>query len=77
MKKFIVLVGVGIAAWLLYRWANPPPPPYAGLPPGFQKEMERKDKQVHEDSAGDLGQGAVALCRATLGIKQKVKREWT
>jgi hypothetical protein len=73
MKKVIILLAVGIAVFLMYRWANPPPSPYAGFPQGFQREMERIDIKVREDSEGDLGQGAVALCRARLGIKERVQ----
>lgn len=76
MKKVVVLVVVGVAAFLVYRWAKPPLSPFAGLgfPPEFERYLEEIDKQVREDTAGDLGDGAVALCRARLGIKEKVER---
>jgi hypothetical protein len=73
LKKIVVLVVIGIAALLVYRWANPPPDEYEGLPDWFRRDAIRAEKQVREDMAGDLGHGAVALCRARLGIKEPVQ----
>jgi hypothetical protein len=73
MKVVLFIIACAIAIVVLYNWANPTPSPYAGFPPGFQEEMERIDRQVKEDTAGDLGQGAIALCRARLGIKEPIQ----
>jgi hypothetical protein len=73
VKKIIVIAVIAVAVVLAYRWANPPPDPYDGLPDWLRKDMERAEKQVREDTAGDLGQGARALCRARLGIKEPVQ----
>ena len=73
MKKIAIIAVIAVAAVLIYRWANPPPDPYEGLPDWLRKASERAEKQVQEDMAGDLGKGAVALCRARLGIKEPVR----
>ena len=69
MKRLLLIAVLGGAAFVLYGWAFPAPDPYAGLPPILRSEMQRAEKQVKEDMAGDLGQGAIRLCRARLGIK--------
>jgi hypothetical protein len=73
MKKLIIVVGVVVAAVLLYRWAYPPIDPYEGMPAWLRQDMEKAAKQAKEDMSGDLGQGAIALCRARLGIKEPVQ----
>jgi hypothetical protein len=73
VKAVIAIIAAGIAAFYIYAWTHPTPSPYADFPPALRKELEATDKQVKEDMAGDLGQGARALCRARLGIKEPVQ----
>ena len=39
----------------------------------LKKAWDDSEKQFQEDMSGDLGHGAIALCRARLGIKEPVK----
>ena len=73
MKAIIVIVVAGIAVFLLYKWANPPPSPYAGLPSEFRRMIEKSEEQVDKDVNSEFGRGAEAVCRHRLGIKEQVR----
>jgi hypothetical protein len=73
VKKIGVIAVIAVVAVLAYhRWANPLPDPLdlSQFPEHIREQIPKDPKRYREDMAGDLGQGAIRLCRARLGIKE-------